>query len=356
MSNKINQPCHDFVAIDVEYANRDQDICQFGLAVVHDLRVEEKRNWLIQPPYNYYEDNYQNANKVRPEDTANEQTFDQVWPEIEPYMYKGQVWAHNAKSVEQPILKKHLVKRGFKTDFLPILDSRDLYQRPDCPPNKGNGLDQCCKALGIPFDEEKHHDATYDAEKCAEIVIAYANGKLPDWDVLPKDKDELSKGQKKQHELHLGEIADYYNNHPSGKEKVVAVLSSTYPGAPEQEVEVHSKSNTIKEGGTIGIDFDRINQDNGNLLQGKNVVVTGIFRYDRNDIEKAVKEMGAKRVGNNEPNKNTDVVILGTSNVGSKKLKGIEDQEANNHHIVRIVGDTDLEELLYGDGHKFFQD
>lgn len=64
--------------------------------------------------------------------------------------------------------------------------------------------------------------------------------------------------------------------------------------------------------------------------------------------------MGAKKVDDNSPSKNTDVIILGIHKVGYKKLTGIEKQEEKGHHIVRIVGDADLEDLLYGDGNKFF--
>ena len=52
--------------------------------------------------------------------------------------------------------------------------------------------------------------------------------------------------------------------------------------------------------------------------------------------------------------KNAAVVIVGTANVGPKKLIAIEEQEQKDHHIYRIVGDDDLDALLYGDGQKFF--
>jgi hypothetical protein len=56
-----------------------------------------------------------------------------------------------------------------------------------------------------------------------------------------------------------------------------------------------------------------------------------------------------------KPARNTDAVILGTRNVGFIKLIAIEEQEQKGNHLARIVGDEDLEQLLYGDGSKFFE-
>jgi len=72
----------DFVAIDVEYANSIQSICQVGLAIVRDLRVVDWYRWLIQPPGNYYEKQYTNKHGITPADTADAPFFEQVWPEI----------------------------------------------------------------------------------------------------------------------------------------------------------------------------------------------------------------------------------------------------------------------------------
>lgn len=352
MSN-YSEPFYNFVAIDVEYANSEQQICQFGLVVVRNLQITHKISWLIQP--DYYEEPFMSHNHITPEDTMHSGTFDLVWQEIQPYMLMGQIWAHNAKSVEQPVLKKNLEMNFYDASWLSILDSEDLYQRPDCAPNTGNGLQQCCMALGIPFDEDKHHDAEYDAIKCAEIVIAYAKGQKPNWNGIPKSKEELRKQHLEKRILHLGDFVNYYSKNSLGKENVFAVLSSTYRDAPEQNLEVYSKGDKIKKDGTDDIDFSRLNMNNSNVLYDKNIVLSGVFHYKRNSIENALYALGAKKVDNNNPSKNTDVVILGTKNVGYKKLNGIETQLNKGHQLTLIVGDKDLECLLYGDGNKFFK-
>ena len=120
-----------------------------------------------------------------------------------------------------------------------------------------------------------------------------------------------------------------------------------------QVLDVFDKGDIIKETNPLAIDFKRLNTCEDNPLHGKRVVVTGLFRYERKDIEKAIAAMGAKKVP--KPARNTDAVILGTRNVGFIKLIAIEEQEQKGNHLARIVGDEDLEQLLYGDGSKFFE-
>ena len=351
--DSIPKPSNNFVAIDVEYANREQDICQIGLVIVRNLEIVEQRVWLIQPFDNHYDENFCRAHHITEADTADAPKFDGVWlNEIRSYFLMNQLWAHNAVSVEQPVLEKNFRENGLSEEWLEIFDSRLLYQRPDCPPNSGNGLPQCCMALGIPFDAKQHHNAEYDAVKCAEIVIAYAKGQHPDWNGVPKSTEELRKQLQEKRILRLGDFQTYYSNNPSGDEDVIAVLSSTDGCNVDQVIDVFDKGDIVKEGNTACVDFSRLNTAEDNPLRGKKVVVTGLFRLKRKDIESAIDAMGAKRVP--KPTKVTDAVILGTRNVGFTKLCAIEEQEAKGHHIARIVGDSDLESLLYDDGFKFF--
>ncbi len=345
-------PSHNFVTIDLEYADAEQNICQIGVAVVKNLEIVEHTSWKIQPPNNYYEEQYSRIHHLTSADTENSPTFEHIWPEIQPYLLKGELWAHNAVSTEQPVLEKNLRHYGFDASWLNINDSRTLFQRPDCSPNSGNTLELCCMSLGIPFDEKQYHDATYDAIKCAEIVIAAAKDQRPVWNEVPKNSEQLRKQQQKKCVLRIGDFAAYYAKISSGEEDVLCELASTYEGAVPQVLDVFDKGDIIKEIKPLAIDFTRLNISEDNPLYGKRVVVTGLFRYERKDIEKAIAAMGAKKVP--KPAKNTDAIILGKRNVGFTKLIAIEEQEQKGNHLARIVGDEDLEQLLYGDGSKFF--
>jgi DNA polymerase-3 subunit epsilon len=345
-----SKPNHDFVAIDVEYADTAQNICQVGLAVVRNLQIVERRSWLIQPPGNFYEKRCMAVHGIMPNDTVWSPTFAEVWPEIAEYLKDDELWAHNATSTEEPVINKNLRFANID-DNVRVFDSRDLYQRPGCPANSGNKLVQCCMALGLPV--ENHHDALSDAEMCAQIVIAYIEGKQPVWDNVPLTLEEVRKAEQGKRVLRLGEFTDYFAQHPSGEEDVHAVLTSTYDGAPEQEVDVWDRGDP-RPGINKGlVDFARLNMSKDNPIRDKVVVPTGEFLTNREEIKRALKAMGATYP--TSISGKTYAVLFGTANVSRKKLLEIEKQEAKGHHIFRIVGDADLEELLYGDGRKFFK-
>ena len=350
-NNLYSTPLHDFVAIDIEYADSAQNICQFGLAVVRNLQIVEQRCWNIQPPENKYEERYCLIHGMLPTDTINAPTLPEIWPEIELYLRGQQLWAHNASSTEQPVINKNLAKYNLLQELYTINDSRILYQRPDCPTNQGNGLEQCCMALGILC--ENHHNAQADAIMCAQIVIAHIEGTKPVWKGVPTSNEELRKQRQEKRILHLGEFIEYYNSNSSGEEDILCELTSTYDGAIPQIVDVFDKGDRLPIEKIGRVDFSRLKIGEDNPLYGKKVVLTGVFSIERREIELALEAMAAKKVP--KPTKVTDAVILGTRNVGFSKLIAIEEQEAKGHHIARIVGDSDLETLLYGDGGKFFK-
>lgn len=349
MSNN-NLPSSTFVAVDVEWATRDQMICQIGLAVVRNGEIAQRHMWRIQPPGNAYDETLYSRHHVRPETTATAPTLEEAWPEIQPYLLMGELWAHNAVSAEMPAFQKSLAEYGIPCDWLDIRDSRELFLRPDC--DGGNGLPQCCMAMNVPFDETMHHDALYDAETLAELLIRYAEGFRPEWGGVPRNSEEMRKSQQGKRLLRLGEFTEYYKAHPSGEENVFAALSSTYDGATEQEIDVFDKGDRMPGLNQGRVDFAQLNKDTWSLLDRKTVVLTGALLVNRDSLKDALKVMGAKPTSSISGK--TYAVIMGTKNVGPNKLKDIEEQEARGHHIFRIVGDEDLDALLYGDGKKFF--
>lgn len=206
-------------------------------------------------------------------------------------------------------------------------------------------------ALGISVG--LHHQALDDAEMCAQIVIAYIEGREPVWDGVPVTSEEVRKAEQGKRVLRLGEFRDYYASTSSGYEDVFAVLSSTCDGAQEQTVDVFDKGDVMPGENSGEIDFARLNCSEDNPVRGKTVVFTGVFNVKRDDIKKALDAMGAKHPSSISGK--TYAVIFGTKNISFNKLCDIEEQEAKGHHIFRIVGNEDLEEFLYGDTGKFFR-
>lgn len=360
MNNNIKQPSRNFMAIDVEYADDEQNICQFGLTEVEDLQVVGARVWNIQPPGNYYDERYSHKHHLTEADTADLGTFDIAWQEIQPILLDAtQLWAHNAVSVEQPVLIKNLKACDYAWEWMTIHDSRDLYQRPDCEANKGNGLQQCCMALGIDFDEQQHHDAGYDSLKCAEIIIAYAQGRQPDWSGVPKSTEELRKQLQAKLILEPGQFVAHQRLQNEQKKAglvgdkidLFAELTSTYEGAQPQVVDVFDKGDQMQKDGTDLIDIARLDTSDGNPLRGKVVAITGAFHISRKEIERALEAMGATTDG---MTKSTHVLLVGNRNVGLPKLAKYEKQADKGRKVAMVVGDADLDAFLYGNGQKFF--
>lgn len=298
-------PSKDFVAIDVETANSEQDICQFGLAVVHDLEIKEQRSWYIQPPGNRYEQRQMSVHHITPDMTANAPTLAQVWPEIYDYLRDMELWAHNATCAERSILARNLFYYAIICELPTIYDSIRLFSRPRQRTwNDGLGLDACAYALGVPY--KNHHDAGADAAMCAQVIIAHAHGVVPDWEL----SDRMMAEHKKQAEV------------------------------------IIKKEIFIKEqDGTDSVDFSRLNIAETNPLYGATVVLTGFFHIGRKSLREALTKMGAHIASS--VTKKVQVVLEGERNAGVSKLDKLHTLIYNGYNISHIKGDVELDRILY---------
>ena len=159
----------DFLAIDFETATvKRASICEVGVCVVRKRRIVETRSWLVQPPGNMYSYWNMQCHGIKPEDTQNAPSFQEVWEEIER-LYLDEfdtLVAHNApfdrSCLEHSASEFHLQ--------LPILKwccslklAREIYDF-GC-----NSLGYLCEQLNIP--EGTHHRAGDDAEMCARLYL-----------------------------------------------------------------------------------------------------------------------------------------------------------------------------------------
>lgn len=351
--NAKNLPGSTFVTVDVEWATRDHQICQIGLAVARNNEIAIRGQWLIQPPGNEYDETLFSNHKVRPEMTETAPTLEEVWPEIQPHLLTGELWAHNAASAEIPAFQKSLAEYNMSADWLSINDSIELFQRDDC--KGGNGLAQCAMAMGVPFDETMHHDALYDAETLAEILIRYAQGFRPKWGGVPVSSEQLRKSQQEKLILKMGEFAAHEKKQKDGELAgdidLFAELTSTYAGAHSQVVDVFDKGDQqMGKDGNGMVDYSRVDTGQGNPLRDKVVAITGNFKIPRREIDRFLKAVGAKSDGMTGK---TDVMLVGTWHVGLPKLAKYEKQRAKRA-VALVVGDEDLEAFLYGEVGKFF--
>jgi len=346
MDTYNEKPKDDFVVIDVEYADHDQYICQFGLAEVKGGVVQQPHTWKIRPKDNRYGAGQTAIHHMTPADTEDSPTLPEVWPEIEPYLRGRQLWAHNATSTERRVIEKNL------TDYyhiphepLVINESILLFPRPCMKSwNDGRGLQACCYALGIPY--ENHHDAGADSVMCAQAIIAWQQGRQPDW--------ELSNRMMAEYDRKKREAENEKNRHYQAQQLDLfaeALASTSSSSGDDGAVEpapaptFYNKQFDKSEDGTDDVDYSSLNTADTNPIYGAAVVLTGFFHIGRKQLREALKEMGADL----KPaiTKNIQVVIRGERNVGPAKIKELDTLIHNGYNIARICGDADLDRLLY---------
>ncbi len=147
-----------FTAIDFETATgRRTSICQVGLIHVVNGVAREQLSILVQPPNNYYWNNFIDIHSITPEMTVKAPRFNLIWNQIEPFIKNQNVVAHN----------------GFAFDFHCLKQTQEYYRLP-VPKYKGHctyeiykeSLSSLCKKYNITLT---HHDALSDATACAEL-------------------------------------------------------------------------------------------------------------------------------------------------------------------------------------------
>ena len=78
---------NSYTAIDFETSQGKRwSICQVGLVRVENQIIKEQLSILVQPPDNYYWNNFIDIHGICPEQTADEPTFDKIWHQIEPFI------------------------------------------------------------------------------------------------------------------------------------------------------------------------------------------------------------------------------------------------------------------------------
>lgn len=149
---------NSYTAIDFETAHGKRwSICQVGLVRVENGITKEKISVLVQPPDNFYWNNFIDIHGITPEQTANAPTFNKVWQQIKPFIKNQNVVAHN----------------GFAFDFHCLNQTLEYYDI--APPEFtghctyrifGDNLASLCRQYKIPLN---HHEALSDAMACAEL-------------------------------------------------------------------------------------------------------------------------------------------------------------------------------------------
>lgn len=156
-----------WIALDFETATSARDsACSLGFAVIEDGAVRERGGWLIQPPDNLYYERNIGIHGINPEDTEGAPTFDQLYPEILPYLEGRTIIAHSA-SFDVSVLRTSIASYGLPTPETRYVCSCDMARRA-FPGLVNHKLPTVCGYCGITLD---HHEATSDAYAAAMVAL-----------------------------------------------------------------------------------------------------------------------------------------------------------------------------------------
>jgi DNA polymerase-3 subunit epsilon len=262
---ELESEVFDFVAVDVETASGSIiSICQIGISAVRGGRIVDRYTSLVRPPENAYHSANSIIHGIYPEDTKEERSFKEVWPEIARY-FKSKLVAHNASfdrsRIEATLNHYKIEHPGFHFDC--------TYQLTNLK------LDEACSHYGIELNN--HHNALADADACAQLFVKILSGEQP-----------------------------------VGRKKVVTRMKGSKP-----VTDAFEKKKIASE--LLQPDLNVAD----NYFKGKRLVFTGdLSSMSRQEAAELLRSLGADI--NTSISKKTDVVIMG-GNPGPSKLKKIEE-------------------------------
>ena len=151
-----------YTAIDFETAQGKRwSICQVGFVRVENQIITEQLSILVQPPNNYYWNNFIDIHGISPEQTADAPTFDKIWHLIEPFIKNQNVVAHNGFAFDFHCLKQTL---EYYEILSPEFTGHCTYKI------YGDNLASLSRQYKIDLN---HHDALSDAKACSELFLIH---------------------------------------------------------------------------------------------------------------------------------------------------------------------------------------
>ncbi len=158
-----------FTAIDFELATAAYNsVCALGIVKVEDNEIVHQFHSLIKPPQNKYMWQTTRVHGIRPKDTATAPSFQEIFPEIRPYLDHVHMVAHNEK-FDREVLMKTMQYYGLDYKELGLAKvwdcTSEIYRSKGFAKTK---LSVCCRIMGV---ELHHHDPLSDAKASATLYM-----------------------------------------------------------------------------------------------------------------------------------------------------------------------------------------
>ncbi len=196
-----------YVSIDFETLySQPVSACSVGLVKYENGKPVAHYYSLIRPPFDYEGKKgfaLTNIHGIRKEDLESERTMESILPEIEKFVGKLPLVAHNA-AMEKSCLRDTIEYYNLSTslEYGQMFDTLYLSREIEKQLNifeTGEGthtLDAVCRRFGLK--EGKHHNALDDAEMCGNLILAFQaalnNGKVVPLDIEPLSKTHSEEG------------------------------------------------------------------------------------------------------------------------------------------------------------------
>lgn len=157
----------EFVAIDFETANASHvSAISLGLVLVKDFSIISEQYWMIKPPTEDFHHYSMKLHGINPEDVADKESFNELWPEIFPLINKKTIIAHNTAfdiKVLRSLIRYFRLRISYFSYYCSVKISQKVW--PEMSSHKLNTL---AEAFHI---ELNHHNALDDARASAMIII-----------------------------------------------------------------------------------------------------------------------------------------------------------------------------------------
>lgn len=156
-----------FTAIDFETAHADFP-CEIGLTRVENGEITATESWLIKPAcFPYMNPWNERVHGISAGELMYERTFEELWPEIKPWLEDNYVVAHNA-AFDMKVLRSALAYYDLAVPWIEYFCSVSLSRRAwkQLP---SHSLGALCQFHDIRF---QHHRAGDDARACAMIALS----------------------------------------------------------------------------------------------------------------------------------------------------------------------------------------